>query len=208
MARRYPRNTSTYSRKVGRQHSRRKTTSKSSPWLWLVCGVLIGLLIPGMIYLKHAATAPSMQEETEIKRASITRHSNAMSSKVPKLPCPQKKIAHSTTPKAHYDFYDLLASQECAEKAETNDVPKPAPHKTFQLDIAIFENYSDADELKAELALGGFDNVNIKKSIQDDQAVYRVIAGPFDTKGSAEKAQKQLKEVHNVAATVTSSSEE
>lgn len=205
MAKRYPRNTHNV-RKSGRQQ-RYRTRQRSPQWLWLLGGILIGLIIPGIIYFQHTKSTVVVEEEpirqvealksADPKKASLKKNQLAEG----KFPCPKK--ASPTSSHAHYDFYDLLASQDCETKKDSQPIPPPA--KQFHLEIAIFQTFTDADELKAELALGGFDNVNIVKSIQDDQAVYKVMAGPFDSKASAEKAQKQLKEAHNVAGTVTAS---
>ncbi len=63
--------------------------------------------------------------------------------------------------------------------------------KRFQLQVGSFQNYHDADKLKAELLLDGF-NCYIERFRKENITWYRVQVGPYQSLNQAKKTQLAL----------------
>lgn len=63
-----------------------------------------------------------------------------------------------------------------------------APHDTYLVQIAAYKTRQDAERLKANLVLKGYD-VQIALVTQQNASIYRVVLGPFDSRDKASKAQ-------------------
>jgi len=95
----------------------------------------------------------------------------------------------------------LTPAQASAPAAVTPTAPvKPTapvevaePAQRFTLQTASLKNYADADSLKAQLTMLGFD-VAIQKYTVNNQVRYRVFAGSYASKGAALKQQAMLKD--------------
>jgi len=69
----------------------------------------------------------------------------------------------------------------------------PAKSSTYIVQVAALSDAGDADQLKAQLTLLGF-NVNVTNIEKDGKTLHRVWLGTFHSKGEAESAHKQLQE--------------
>ena len=61
----------------------------------------------------------------------------------------------------------------------------------YLVQLAAFKQRHEADRVKAELILKGF-QVNVSESIQRDVVWYRVMVGPYSSMMDAEHAKKGL----------------
>jgi cell division protein FtsN len=165
------------------------TQKKNSPQLrWLLGGILIGLVIPGILYLKFSGS-----ESVDTSGAYIEEDSNeAQPAKRPHAAIKSKSTTKESPKHAHYDFYNLL-SKPSADLA-TLDSDTPSNEKKFSLETHSLANYEEADQLKAELALNGIDEVIISKLTRGKETGYKIVIGPYQTKEAARKAQAFLKE--------------
>lgn len=89
--------------------------------------------------------------------------------------------------------------------------PAPAPEKTpppvkekasetYVVQVANVRNYAEADRLKAELTMLGFD-VSLQDYTVNGQTWNRVLAGSFSSKQAAIQQQKRLKQ-NNIGSTL------
>lgn len=108
---------------------------------------------------------------------------------------------------AKFEFYSLLKQE--TSKAMGSKKPKEAHQSAtavatvekkaslqpdrnqYLLQVASFRQQSDADRLKAELTLKGFD-VRISPFVNEDRTWYRVKIGPFNTLSSVKEARSTL----------------
>lgn len=96
------------------------------------------------------------------------------------------------------------AQTETTPKIE-NPVPSQAPTKKlaatqqpnvpYIIAIAAYKRYQEADQLKAQLSLLGFD-ANISSVKSKNLRIYRVWLGPYMARNSAEKELRRLKDNH------------
>lgn len=123
------------------------------------------------------------------------------------IPSAKNTIPHPHHPKAtpkkthanpspHYDFYTLLP--ETPTNSPTKEEPKGIPAvKYYFLQVASFATYSEADKLRANLILNGW-NVKIEKIDVKNKIWYRVIVGPYPTKTTALKTHTKLKSAYHL----------
>ncbi len=82
--------------------------------------------------------------------------------------------------------------------------PRAAPNKTEQLSgymiqMASLKNYAEADRLKAQLAMQGFDVYIQTTTLNSGQTVNRVVMGPYGSRQVALQQQAQLQK-NNIAS--------
>lgn len=164
---------------------KRSTTSRpvhsSAQWPWLVVGILCGLFAAGLAYLHFME-----REQSALQRSTVAK---------------QKNI-----PEPHFDFYTMLPQADSTPPPTLKAVPekpKPSPEKAvpsklYTLQAASFGRQQEADQLKAQLILAGFD-VTVKEFNVNGKIYYRVILGPYNDKAAAKAAQQRLLE-HNIKA--------
>lgn len=107
----------------------------------------------------------------------------------------KKKTAESTQPQ--YEFYTMLPKDKIddttAEKEKTES--KNLPSAQYHLQIAAMNKFEDADHLKAQLILQGY-NASISKQVRHGSTRYRVLVGPFNSTKAAIAQQQTLKKNH------------
>ncbi len=146
----------------------------------LLAGALLWLLWPRAQDFKKAVSAPELKPSVSAKATPAKP--------VPEPGKPATLPEQSQPNPSNYTFYDILPGDKA---------PKPLPAKSSKeqwwLQVAALKSASDADELRAKLALLNFSTV-IKPAAKADVMFYRVRVGPFSDKGAAESAQKKLAE--------------
>ena len=101
-------------------------------------------------------------------------------------------------PKPRFEFYTLLNHDATAAKTPplVQDKPDVLLQRTqrqsaYLVQLAAFKQRDEADRVKAELILKGF-QVNVSPSIQRDVIWYRVMVGPYSSMMDAEHAKNGL----------------
>ena len=94
--------------------------------------------------------------------------------------------------KKRFEFYDILPGKQ---EPSTGKTPKPAADKeVYYLQAGAFQNASDADNLKARLALAGLEAQIQTAVLPDSKTWHRVRLGPYASAEAAGKAQGSLKD--------------
>jgi cell division protein FtsN len=183
----------------------RRSSSKSRHGLWLITGLLILIVIAGLFYLKNQKT--TTHEEQSNKHAAQVKTT-------------------PTQNKPEFDFYTVLPGKETSNLNANTTTTKPTtsipvktlptpnsaqsptnnqstPKKTatassgtYVLQIAAVKSFSDADSLKAQLTLQGYD-VKITKIKVGSTTWNRVDVGPYTSLAAAQAAQADLKKLLN-----------
>lgn len=167
---------------AGRQRKRgaTRTSSQSRPlpgWLWLLCGILITLIA--------VEIAPALYDG--LKRAHLphlhpTKSANAGR---PAKSGSDKPGNASAQPATHFDFYKMLPKfqvvipdQDIETRSGETTKPIETPG-TYVLQVGSFQSYSDADRLKANLALLGVEASIQQVTVDNGQTWNRVRIGPI-----------------------------
>ena len=175
-----------------RRRRRHTTTRKSPPWIWAVTGLLAGLFVAFLVFLQMQPAGEVTVEETPaLDIPTETEARDVRKQKPAPVPPP---------PKPRFDFYNLLPEMEVIVQDEEI---KGAPSKegvkrveqpgTYLLQAGSFRSHTQADQLRAKLALMGLETSNKSVRVNSKQAWHRVRVGPFLNLSDLNQARSMLK---------------
>ena len=170
--------------------ARRKKPGRSSPgWMWLLSGVLIGLGLAWFLwskgYIPQPQADPSLTEEPAAQGDPGSAEEVAPAVDEPK--------------KSRYDFFTVLPEmevivpeQELSKKSTPLQTPTTrADSGSYLLQVGSFREKSDAEQMKARLALLGI-TTKIQSVTVNGAAWHRVRVGPVNGARQAEAMRSQL----------------
>ena len=168
----------------------------------MLFGLGLGLIVAIGVYLR----SPSTARAPEVRTAAAQRSAAAAPAAAPKVERTAGRRTEST-PEARppaeqnrFEFYEILPQVEVvvpdddaspAAPATTRPRPAAAPG-SFLLQAGSFSAAADADKLKANLALLGFESHVQRVTIEDD-VFNRVRIGPIADLDAAQRTQRQLR---------------
>ena len=166
-------------RKTQSKKGTRKRTTASAPTPFISLPHFLGMLlliaaIVSIVYFYH--------------KPSVKTH--------------RKASLHKKQIETSFDFYQLLPKIEVpvADSAPTANhsvAPNKQRHHTaYVLQVAAFNQFKDADTLKARLALSGFDVNVYHYQTKQHQNWYRVWIGPYRSKKQAMTDKTELNKQH------------
>ena len=181
--------------------SRASTTKKRTPqtpgWVWFLGGLVTGLFVSGLVWLKMSpvATFPSAGK-AQVEQKRVVKAS-------PEKKTPDKKEPEA--PKPRFDFYTILPEMEVVVP-EPEEPPQTSPAGaapvvdtasgstgSYMLQMGSFRKYADADRLKASLALVGIEAEIQKVTVNNGEVFHRVRSGPY-TRDQANTLRNRLKD--------------
>lgn len=176
----------------------KNTWKKKSParkampgWVWLTSGLAIGLFIAFLIWLdkRPVVSAGSAPQATDAPQATAKPAQTVQQGNKNAV-----KPAASTPPKPRFDFYTILPEMEVIVPAKEaqNRTPPNTPGAYF-LQAGSFKNMTDADALKANLALLGIE-AKIESVTVENDTWYRVRLGPYQDMEQLNKMLAQLRQ--------------
>lgn len=111
-------------------------------------------------------------------------------------PGPPNEPSRKPPPIAKFDFYTVLPEIERVMPDDFKDVEvqpeRGAKPVAYILQAASYANYVDADRLKANLALSGFEPTVQKVVIEGKGVYYRVRLGPYASKRKMKNDRQRL----------------
>ena len=174
---------------------RRRRRSGPSGWAWLLAGLFIGLFVAFLYYLQ---STPGTEPDHDLAlRLPLPSDRETRPEKRP-----EKRPEVPDTPpapKPRFDFYTLLPEMEVvvpereitgAPRQGVAQVEKPG---TYVLQVGSFRDAKKADQLKARLALLGFESSIQTAKISNGETWHRVRAGPFSDLAELNAARAQLR---------------
>ncbi len=183
------------------KRGRRSTRGGRPGWVIFLSGFGVGLIAAFGVYMAGGYRPGGGADCTP---AATAHHETARG----QTPRPQP------APESRFDFYTLLPNMEVEVPPE--EPPAHAPHETpresgrpaprkaevsetkrasgrYLLQAGSFRRYSEADAVKARLALMGL-QASIQKVKVGDSVYHRVRVGPFSSFAQAERAQRRLRQ--------------
>lgn len=175
-----------------RAATRKPAKKQPNCWVWLLVGVLLGAFGVGLAWLKLGAGAGG---------DSGWIGAGPDQGRTPTAVTPDTAAPEQAQP-FRFDFYDRLSKEEVvvpddelvADEPPRTGTATPAPATRYLLQVGSFRKPADADRLKAQLTLLGFDAGVVKVRVDDRHDFYRVRVGPFTGLSSMEKARRRLSE--------------
>ena len=149
----------------------------TSIWPGIMIGLLIGLASAAVIAVWVGRNNPFADRATSQsnKTVSTTTASQPTGAIVDPL---EKATPASNAP--HFDFYKILPGDGTqAGNNQPKQLPVAAQAEQYYLQAGAFPNAEDADNLKARLALMGFEAAIQTVDIPDKGVWHRVRLGPY-----------------------------
>ena len=165
---------------------KRKAKKPLPGWLWLITGLMLGGFISGLFWLKgQSSDLGGEWVGAKPDRPPQGKPQTARRAEVPPRPKPR------------FDFYTMLPKMEVVvpddelDQGPVGTVQDEAP-ANYVVQVGSFRKSQDADRLKAELALLGFEARVVSARIGAQDTRYRVRTGPYRGKQTLDKARKRL----------------
>ncbi len=182
-------------RRAPKKQARRNGGGGIPGWIWLLVGLLGGLVIAAVLYLqgywgKDGSLLPQPDPQARAPTPS-------------EEPLAQQAAPEPRKPK--FDFYDVLRDKEviipdadlpALAQAETNqpaDSTLPANAETvrYLIQAGAFRSSADAEALKARIALTG-ELARVESAEVGGSTLYRVRLGPYANAGTLKTAKETL----------------
>ncbi len=170
---------------------------RGSPmWIGILIGLLCGLCIAlGVALYINKGANPFFQKQKPAEKSADVPKSAAVEEAVKSAGPQGEKHARSGEAKPRFDFYKILPGTEEAVTDKEFKRASPATTKeVYFLQVAAFQSPSDADNLKARLALAGIETQIQTATLPDGQVWHRVRVGPFTNQDELSKSRAALKE--------------
>ena len=173
--------------------------------LGLVFGILAGVLISfGVVWYLNKTPLPFVEKVTKTE----PRENGNGAQPVP-LPGKPGDKPIDKTGERKFEFYDILEGKKQATPgaapAPTAPPAKPETAPTAgggsYLQVGAFQKKADADNLRARLAMLGFEANVLEVEVPDKGTMHRVRVGPYAHAEEMNRARNQLSQ-NGVPATV------
>lgn len=162
-------------------------------WLWLVLGVFFGAGISIALYWKTASTRSHASSDVTI--AVRTPEGKTVSKTL-------VKSSFSNKGEQRFDFYNLLpnlAQEELKQpEPEKVEILTSVEDVVYTIQAGSFRLLTQAEELKAKLAMSGFEASIQTYSVKQKDLRYRVYVGPFTDRSLALASQQKLEEAYSL----------
>lgn len=163
-------------------------------WIWMLAGLIIGLFVALLVYIKDNSSGKFAITETVSK---VFQNKSSNETRGVKKTTPAEA---PTRNKPKFDFYTILPELEVAipeqELIKQNDTSTNNSSKTNQnyiLQAGSFKSYNEADKLKARLALQGIEAHIQKVKINATDTWHRVRIGPLNNLSKLNKTRRRLR---------------
>jgi len=173
--------------------------------LGVMIGIVVGVLISfGVVWTMNKTPLPFRDKGVRAERPASGEGEQEAPAPLPGKP--GDKVGSRNGEKPRFEFYKILPGSEEAALAAKPAEDKPAdakagegkakdakaPAEPLYLQVGAFQKSSDADNLKARLALIGMDAAVLEVEVPDKGKIYRVRVGPFSSVDEMNRARKQL----------------
>lgn len=166
-----------------RKKRRTKKSVDTRGWALLAVTLLvIGAGAGGAFYLYRSGSQPAMPAKTSGGATA-----------------PDSKKPDDRPAPTHFDFYTMLPKMEVEisdrELEEAmRSLPKSNEPSAYMLQAGSFRKFSEADGLKARLALIGIVAQIRTVIVRNNETWYRVQIGPYNTLGELKPVRNRLKQ--------------
>lgn len=174
-----------------RPKDRPKRKSGGLPgWGWFVIGIIVAVII--------IKAAPQVWKRIE-HRMHIAPAQTAQPAPKHAAKAPAASTARSAP---HFDFYKMLPSFQVVipsqdKETRSPDVPGPVSQPgSYILQVGSFQNYAEADKLKANLALLGVESSIQQVKVNNGSTWNRVRIGPIQNLKQLNALRAQLAQHH------------
>jgi len=179
-----------------------RNSKKGSPFLTgLLIGVLLGVAasLSVVMYIKGDNSPFSLQSDKEPTKPLADKIKENAKADAEKAAAEKSALANADNieNQTRFDFYTILPGSESKVTKEEEikikeNEPQPVVQKSYFLQVGAFQTEEEADNLKAKLALQGFEAVVQTASIPDKGIWHRVRVGPLNDLDQINKTKGDL----------------
>ena len=153
----------------------------------IMIGVIVGLAVAAGVALWVDRSNPFKTRDT----TSVTPPSSKSAKPAPVAPNAAPSATDSEKPR--FDFYKILPGNETPmTEQDLHQRPTPAAGEQYFLQAGAFPNSADADNLKARLALLGFEAAIQTAELPGKGLWHRVRLGPYTSLDELNKVRAAL----------------
>ncbi len=153
----------------------------------IMIGVIVGLAVAAGVALWVDRSNPFKTRDT----TSVTPPSSKSAKPAPVAPNAAPPATDSEKPR--FDFYKILPGNETPmTEQDLHQRPTPAAGEQYFLQAGAFPNSADADNLKARLALLGFEAAIQTAELPGKGLWHRVRLGPYTSLDELNKVRAAL----------------
>ncbi len=170
---------------MARDYKSRSTANRkgSSIWSGILIGLMVGLVVAAAVAIWVGRSNPFDVKEPVAEKKSAPENTTKSDKPGEQIIDPLAKTTdQSDADKPRFDFYKILPGQESPvvdQKATQAQAAKV--EALYYLQAGAFPNAEDADNLKARLALMGYEASIQTAEIPDKGVWHRVRLGPYKT---------------------------
>ena len=164
----------------------RRKSSGSPAWLWLLAGILIGLGLAWYLFSRGYIPQPRVEDPVE------------SASPAPAVDDEEVAPAPAEENRPRYDFFTVLPEmevvvpeQELSDKGQAQATSPSTQSGNYLLQVGSFREVSDAEELKARLALLGM-VARVQTVTVNEATWHRVRVGPVQGARQADELRQRL----------------
>ena len=170
---------------------RSKSQSKGNPFFsGLLVGFLLGVAasLAVVMYIKGGESPFATQADTKKPIAEKIAEDAKKSAEA------DNEKPSADNDKTRFDFYTILPGSESKVSTEELNIKdqQPVVQYTYYLQVGAFQTSDEADNMKAKLALQGFEAVVQTATIPDKGVWHRVRVGPLNNLDEINKAKNDL----------------
>jgi cell division protein FtsN len=170
---------------------RSKSAKKGSPFF---TGLLIGFLL-GVAASLGVVMFIKGGESPFANKSGVSAKDLSQIDDTP--PTAADKPSKAEEDKTRFDFYTILPGSESQVTAEeesklNEDQPEPEAKNSYFLQVGAFQTETEADNMKAKLALQGFEAQVQTATIPDKGVWHRVRVGPLTDLDQINKTKSEL----------------
>lgn len=184
----------------GKSQARRSgRSSNGTPgWVWMLAGVGLGLVIAIVFMMRDRIEVPTGPRPNPGAQAPGSTEEPVAQEPAPRRPrydfytvLPEREVVVPDAEISAQAQAEQQAQQQPETPATTPDPAPPAATERFVLQAGAFRSSSDAESLRARIALSGL-VARVETAQIDGDTVYRVRLGPYSSASQLESAKQQL----------------
>lgn len=170
----------------------RRAQGGTPAWMWLLTGVLIGLGLAWYLFAKGYISQPAAGGAETVETAS------------PSAPASGEEVAprDGDSRRSQYDFFTVLPEMEVVVPEQELSQGRSSPGEpaaaadgagaaSYVLQVGSFREHSDAEQMKARLALLGL-VAKVQTVTVNDATWHRVRVGPVNGARAADEVRNRL----------------
>ena len=190
-----------------KSRAHRGKQKKSLPgYVWLLSGLAIGLFVAFIVYLDKQPENPTdfgtaVQKETTKLKQQARQQTDSQEKQKPT----EEQAGTEEKKEPKFNFYTLLPDLEVIipesetrppkvkNKSSAQSSGEKKTNKQYILQLGSFQNLSDAEKLKASVALLGIETT-VEHVRLKNQTWHRVRTRPYSSRKQLYRNQKQLQQ--------------